>query len=132
MGLNLTCGMSWKLITQFRIVTISTITMQQQVGLSFLLPIWTCLRKILNYTWTYPPFWKHAPNSMFNNSFRNSLLQLSKCLHRHTTRSSRVSSIKLLSPLFPRYSNLFCIYLSSPKLNNKQIQTWYGITKHYM
>lgn len=100
--------------------------MTQQASLTCLHPICVCLGKTFNYSCTYPSFWKHSTNSMFNNSFRNSVLQLGKCLHRHATRSSRVSPIKLLGPLFPRYSNLFCIYLQCPKSNNKEVKTLYS------
>lgn len=105
MEMKFSCGISWKLIT----CNFSIVTMHQWSSLTCLLQM--CLGKIFKYFWTYPPFWKHATNGMFNNSFRNSVLQLGKCLLCHTTRSSRVPPINLLGPLFPSYSNLLCIYL---------------------
>lgn len=105
MEMKFSCGISWKLIT----CNFSIVTMHQWSSLTCLLQM--CLGKIFKYFWTYPPFWKHATNGMFNNSFRNSVLQLGKCLLCHTTRSSRVPPINFLGPLFPSYSNLLCIYL---------------------
>lgn len=60
---------------------------------------------------TDPPFGKHATDSMLNDSFRNSLLQLIESLHFHPTWSAGVPPVKFLGPLLPRYSNLLSINL---------------------
>lgn len=59
----------------------------------------------------HPSLRKHSADSMFNNPLRNSLLELVKRFHCHSTGSSWVPPIELLGPLVTRYCNFFSIHL---------------------